>query len=140
MKYILTGGDLPELYKDTQDPTFHQDESWELAKGDGWVARLATHGEIRVYEKGERIKVSDLIDKYDTDEKLHKAEQDGTIEFDNNNWYEVAFYKDTDDMAEYLDIMSDDCVCYDFDEALHIFNDYMADEGFCADLEYYTKG
>ena len=38
MKYELTGKDLPKLYKGNQDPTFHVDESWELAKGDGWVA------------------------------------------------------------------------------------------------------
>jgi len=135
MDYELTGKDLPELYKDNQDPTFHVDESWELAKGDGWEARIEACGEIKIIDKdGNWVSVDDVIAKYDTDEKLNKALERGEISYDNNNWYEVEFFADINDRLEYLDLMADDCVVFDFNEAIKVFKDYMADETFKEDL------
>ena len=54
-------------------------------------------------------------------------------------WYEVEFFAVCKNGLQYLDLMSDDCVCYSFDEALHIFNDYMSDKFFCEDLKKYVK-
>ena len=135
MKYELTGKDLPELYKDNQDPIFHIDESWELAKGDGWEARIEACGEIYIVDKdGNWVDVDDVIAKYDTDEKLNKAFERGELSYINNNWYEVEFFADINDSLEYLDLMADDCVVFDFNEAIKVFKDYMADETFKEDL------
>lgn len=133
VKYKLIGGDLPELYKNQQDALFHADESWELAEGDGWVARIETCGEVRLYKNGERLKVSDLPFEYENDEALNKAERDGELEIENNNWYEVQFFGETEHGLFYLDLTSD-LVAYSFDECLEQFKNLMSDEKWCADL------
>lgn len=135
MKYDFVGKDLPRLYKNQQDPLFHYGESWELAEGDGWVARIEACGEIRVYDKdGDRIDVRDLIDKYDTDEKLSRAIRTEEISLGNNNWYEVEFFAERDGGLDYLDIVADDCVCFSFDEAIEVFKNYIEDKDFIEDL------
>lgn len=139
MKYEFTGKDLPELYKGCEDPTFHEGESWELAVGDGWVARVASCGELSMSLNGEWADTKDIIAIYDTDEKLSEAVKQGIVDYRLNNWYEVEFFAVCKDGLQYLDLMSDDCVCYSFDEALHIFNDYMSDKSFCEDLKKYVK-
>lgn len=133
VKYKLVGGDLPELYKNQQDALFHQDESWELAEGEGWVARIETCGEVRLYKNGERLKPSDLPFEYETDKALYKAEKSGELSIENNNWYELQFFAETESGLFYLDLTSD-LVAYSFDECLEQFNNLMADEGWCKDL------
>lgn len=133
VKYKLIGGDLPELYKNQQDALFHPDESWELAEGDGWVARIEVCGEVRLYKNGERLKTSDLPFEYENDEALDKAEQSGELEVANNNWYEVQFFGETEHGLFYLDL-TPDLVAYSFDECLEQFKNLMSDEKWCADL------
>lgn len=138
VKYKLIGGDLPEQYKNRQDPLFHFGESWELAEGDGWVARIESCGEIRVYKNGDRIKASDIPFEYDTDEELNEAERSGELEIENNNWYEVQFFGETEHGLFYLDL-TPDLVAYSFDECLGQFEELMPDEKWCADLENEVK-
>ena len=133
MKAKLYNQDLKEQYRDNQDPIFHIGESWKVAEGDGWVAVLATRGEVRATYKGERISVEDLIQILDTDQKLSEAEANGDLELGMNNWYELEFFADLAE-REYLDLVSDDCVCYDFVEAKHVLEAYLEDPAFEIDL------
>ncbi len=133
LKYKFIGKDLLKVYKKQQDPLFHFDESWELAEGNGWVARIETCGEVRLYKNGERLKVSDLPFEYETDEELNKAEESGELDIANNNWYELQFFAETEHGLFYLDLTSD-LVAYSFDECLEQFNNLVADEKWCADL------
>ena len=140
MEYELVGKDLPKLYKDNQEPLLHYGESFELARGKGWVASVASRGEIRAYIKGERVCSHELPDYYQTDKALYEAEKKGELEVENNNWFEVEFYKveigkDGQEHYTYLDIVADDCVVYSFDEALHMFDDYINDKGFQEELK-----
>lgn len=134
MKTKLYNQDLKEQFKDNQDPIFHVGESWKVAEGDGWVAVLATRGEVRATYKGERIFVEDLVQILDTDQKLNDAETNGDLELGMNNWYELEFYTDLAE-REYLDLLSDDCVCYDFVEVKHVLEAYLEDPAFEIDLE-----
>lgn len=133
LKYKLIGKDLPKVYKEQQDPLFHFGESWELAEGDGWVARIEVCGEVRLYKNGERLKASDLPFEYETDEELNKAEESGELDIVNNNWYELQFFAETEHGLSYLDLTSD-LVAYSFDECLEQFDNLIADEKWCADL------
>lgn len=133
VKYKFVGGDLPELYKNKQDPLFHDGESWELAEGDGWVCRIEACGEVRLYKNGERLKVSDLPFEYETDDDLCKAESNGELEVSNNNWYEVQFFAETEHGLFYLDLTSD-LVAYDFDECITQFKKLIHDKAWCKDL------
>ena len=134
MKAKLYNQDLEKQYKDNQDPIFHIGESWKVAEGDGWVAVLETQGEVRATYKGERIFVEDLIQILDTDQKLNDAEANGDLELGMNNWYELEFFADLAE-REYLDLVSDDCVCFDFVEAKHVLEAYLEDPAFEIDLE-----
>lgn len=134
LKYELTGGDLPQLYKNRQDPLFHYGESWELARGENWVARIEACGEIRAYKNGNIISESDICYEYKNDEELNDAEEAGELELSNNNWYEVEFFVETKHGLFYVDNMADDCVCFSFTEALNIFKDYMEDDAWCDEL------
>lgn len=133
MKAKLYNQDLKKQYRDNQDPIFHIGESWKVAEGDGWVAVLATRGEVRATYKGERLSVDSLIQILDTDDKLTDAENCGDLEFGMNNWYELEFYTDLAE-REYLDLLSDDCVCYDFVEANYVLKSYLKDPAFEIDL------
>ena len=133
VSYEFLGGDLPELYKDQTDPVYHSDESWALARGDGWTCLIDTCGDIRVYKNGERISVSDLCEEYNTDKLLNEAEKRGEIEFANNNWYEVQFYAETEAERVYLDLSSG-LVAFSFEECIEQFRNLMADKKWCADL------
>ena len=134
MKAKLYNQDLKKQYRGKQDPIFHIGESWKVAEGDGWVAVLATRGEVRATYKGERLSVDSLIQILDTDDKLTDAETNGDLEFGMNNWYELEFYTDLAE-REYLDLLSDDCVCYDFIEANYVLKSYLKDPELQADLE-----
>lgn len=131
VKYKLVG-DFAE-YKDRQEPLLHFGESWLLAEGDGWVARIETCGEVRAYKNGERIGAYDLSMEYATDKDLYRAEQAGELDIENNNWYEVQFFAETEHGLFYLDLTSD-LVAYSFDECLGQFKELMSDEKWCADL------
>lgn len=133
MRVKLYNQDLKEQYRGRQDPIFHIGESWKVAEGDGWVAVLATRGEVRATYKGERLSVDSLIQILDTDDKLTDAETNGDLEFGMNNWYELEFYADLAE-REYLDLLSDDCVCYDFIEANYVLKSYLKDPAFEIDL------
>lgn len=138
VKYKLVGGDLPELYKNQQDPLFHFGESWEVAEGDGWVARIESCGEIRAYKNGDRIKASDIPFEYDTDDDLCKAEESGELTVENNNWYELQFFAETEHGLFYLDLTSD-LVAYSFDECLDQFKNLITDKAWCKDLASEVK-
>ena len=121
-------------YEKAQEPLLHYGDSWNLAYGDGWYCKVSSRGEIRAYRNGDRIRGDEIADYYPTDEALHKAEKSGELVVENNNWYEVEFYADLENGTEYLDILSDDCVCFSFDEALEIFYDYMNSDSWCEEL------
>ena len=140
LEYKMIGEDLPELYKNKQDPLLHYGESWILAEGEGWVAMIRSCGEVRTYIKSERVGACELPDYYETDEALAEAERKGELDIANNNWYEVEFYRqDEDDRLIYLDLVADDCVCYSFDEALEVFKSYVEDDKWCDELMKYVK-
>lgn len=138
MRYKMLGGYLPELYKDRQDPLFHYDESWELAQGDGWFANIESCGEVRLYKNRERLSPSDFEWEYDTDEDMCRAVKSGELEIENNNWYEVQLFAETDDGRIYLDLTSD-LVAYSFEECIEQFNSLMADKEWCNELEKELK-
>ena len=141
LKYKLIGGNLPELFAGRQEPLLHYDGCWFLAEGEGWLARIVSRGEVRAYLKGERVRACEIPDYYATDKELEQAEKSGEFVVENNNWYEVEVLADRgDDGYKYLDIMSDDTVCFSFDEAIQIFNDYVNDEKWCEELMKAVKG
>ena len=138
MKYNMTGASLPMLYATQQDPTFHIDESWELAEGeingDKFRVILYTCGEVSIHENNEWVDVKDVIEKYDTDEKLHKALDAGILDFQLNNWYEPqVFYENETGGAEYLEL-TPDLVVFSFDEAIETTKEMLDDENFAKDL------
>lgn len=133
MKYKFVGKDLPKEYENRQEPMLHFGESWLLAEGEGWVARIETCGEIRAYKDGSRISAYDLGIEYKTDEELNRAEKSKELEIMNNNWYELQFFAETEHGLFYLDLTSD-LVAYSFDECIEQFGNLMADERWCADL------
>lgn len=139
LEYELVGEDLPKIYKGRQEPLLHYGGSWELARGNGWIANITSRGDLNVLVKGERVRGDELADYYSTDNALHKAEDSGELEINYNNWYEVEFLLEKNNGYEYLDIMGDDTVCFSFDEAIQVFKDYMADESFTDELKNILK-
>ena len=133
MKYKIVLN--PNDFKNYQSPDFHEGESYVLAEGKGWQARVTTCGDLEY--QGQYT--DDVISKYDTDAKLNKAIQDNEVVYNYNNWYEVEFFLDKDGHLHYLDIMADDCVVFSFDEAIEVFKDYMAYEKFVKELEELIK-
>lgn len=121
-------------YEKAQDPLLHYEDAWNIAYGDGWYARVVSRGEIRAYKDGERIRGDEIVDHYPTDDKLHEAEESGELIIENNNWYEVEFFADLENGTEYLDLLSDNCVCFSFDEAWEIFYDYINSDSWCEEL------
>lgn len=139
MKYTMLGQNLPELYKNHQDPIFHIDEGYDLAKGEGWIARVSACGEISPTYKGEWIDPLDLIEILDDDKKLSEAEDKGDLIFNMNNWFEVEFFTTVGDQMNYVDLMADDTVCFSFTEALQVFNNYINDPQFQRDLAKWVE-
>lgn len=137
MEYEILGGDLPQKYKGHQDPIFHIDERFELAKGDGWIAELVVRGEVSIHKNGEWIDVEDVITEYDTDDKLNAALDSGELEYQLNNWYEIEFWKENRKKIsyDYMDLVSDDCVVFSFEEALEVLENYLNDEQFQRELK-----
>lgn len=119
MKYELTGKDLAKKYENRQDPLFHIGESFELAKGEDFVVRLYTCGEVSITENGEWVDEKDVIAKYDTDEKLNEAFDKGILEYQLNNWYEPQIFVND----EYME--TPDWVVFSFDEALEDVKNYL---------------
>lgn len=119
MKYELTGKDLAKKYENRQDPLFHIGESFELAKGEDFVVRLYTCGEVSITENGEWADEKDVIAKYDTDEKLNEAFDKGILEYRLNNWYEPQIFVN----GEYME--TPDWVVFSFDEALEAVKSYL---------------
>lgn len=105
-----------------------------LAEGDGWVARLQPCGEIRgilTTESGEEdIYNSNINEFFETNEDLNKAESDGKLILNNNNWFDLEFIAE----GQYLDIVSDDSVVFSVREGVDTFKDYMADPDFIKEL------
>lgn len=105
-----------------------------LAEGDGWVARLQPCGEIRgvlTTESGEEdIYNSNINEFFETNEDLNKAESDGKLILNNNNWFDLEFIAE----GQYLDIVSDDSVVFSVREGVDTFKDYMADPNFIKEL------
>lgn len=105
-----------------------------LAEGDGWVARLQPCGEIRgvlTTESGEEdIYNSNINEFFETNEDLNKAESDGKLILNNNNWFDLEFIAE----GQYLDIVSDDSVVFSVREGVDTFKDYMSDPDFIKEL------
>lgn len=134
MEYELLNTNLAERFKNRQDPIFHIGESWTLAKGENWVLRLYACGDVACRENGEYIDVEDVIEKYDTDEKLRKALDDNVLEFTLNNWYEPQFFYEGDDgRNQYLELTADEVV-FTFDEALTWASEWLQDDEFQGEL------
>ena len=55
-----------------------------------------------------------------TDEKLKTLEKEGSLIWENNNWFEVIWTRDDKEGWESVD----NTVKYDYDEALQLFNEY----------------
>lgn len=103
--------DPDELGKQT-DALFHLGESYPFAHGklDGieWECRLSNCGEQRLYDKkGNRISNDDLVNMYDSDEKLLEAIDKDEITIGNNSWWELEFFRVDDDSHWYLDLFPD---------------------------------
>ena len=131
-----------EMFGDTQDPCLNVGRSVLLANGEGWQARVATRGELRARwtdpRTGEEISNYKIFERYLTDDKKIRDEQEaGRLVFDNNNWLELEIYKtgDPDQTPEYLDLLSDDCVCYSYSEAYDRFMEYVDSPNWVAELK-----
>lgn len=134
MKYDLLNTNLAERFKNRQDPIFHIGESWTLAKGENWVLRLYACGDVACRENGEYVDIEDVIEKYDTDEKLHKAIDDNVLEFYLNNWYEPQFFYEGDNgRNQYLELTAEEVV-FTFDEALTWASEWLQDDEFQGEL------
>lgn len=131
-----------EMFGDTQDPCLNVGRSVLLATGKGWCARVATRGELRARwtdpKTGEEISNYKIFERYLTNDAQVQNEQEaGRLVFDNNNWLELEIYKtgDPDQTPEYLDLLSDDCVAYSYNEAYDRFMEYVNDERFIKELK-----
>ena len=135
MEYKDYTAEQVEEFKGEDDSLLLDGISILIAEGDGWEAYLKTYGEIRgTYhtENGdEPIYNSNINDFFATNDEISKAEADGKLILDNNNWFDLEFISDN----EYLDIVSDDAVSFSVREGVEIFKDYMADKEFCELLQ-----
>lgn len=141
LQYTIDPDYTPLMFSDEQDPCLNYKRVVKLATGEGWHCLVASRGEMRAKwtnpETGEEIWNEEIFDKHLKNDRLVQLEQEaGRLVFDNNNWFEIEFYKtgDPDQTPEYLDLLADDCVCYSYNEAYDRFIDYVEDEQFIKEL------
>ena len=127
-KYTETMGIIVDIQKDytmtldpadfgeQQDAMFHYEESYTLAEGKGWRCVLNNSGE-QVLRAG-KLWNEDVLEKYDSDTKLHRAINTGKVEVINHSWWELDFFKGDD----YVDLHID-TYCTSVEEAIEKFKE-----------------
>lgn len=135
MEYKDYTGEALKEFEGKDDSLLLDGISILIAEGDGWEAYLKTYGEIRgtfTTESGEEpIYNSNINEFFKTNKELDRAEADGKLVFDNNNWFDLEFIAD----GQYMDIVSDDAISFCVREGVATFKDYMADPDFVKLLE-----
>ena len=129
LERLEKGGDLAKK----QDSLLHYSERFTLAHGDGWYAYLAAEGEIRgkyTAEDGAEYYNYDIFEEaLLDDDAIAKAEAQGTLTLDNNNWIEVQFFAQEEEggKSDYLDIVADGDVAFTLSEGVDLFKSYVED-------------
>lgn len=135
MEYKDYTGEALKEFEGKDDSLLLDGISILIAEGDGWEAYLKTYGEIRgtyFTESGEEsIYNSNINEFFGTNKEIDRAEADGKLVFDNNNWFDLEFIAD----GQYMDIVSDDAISFCVREGVATFKDYMADPEFVKLLE-----
>lgn len=130
----------PKDFGDRQDALFHYKESYDLADGDGWLCRLENCGEQYMCTSDHKLYHEEVLDKYNTDDKLNKAIDKGKIILVNNSWWEIAFYKVEKNSYWLLDLFGDNSEVVDSPQgAIDYFEKLMSSKRFVKDLKKALK-
>ena len=122
-KFVIFEDKIPE-----RTDSFFYDGEIAIAEHKGKEFMLIATGDIKIVlpdeddiihngNKWEKIAEYDL-----TDRKISKLEEEGKLQWENNNWFEVL-YKNTDEDTWDFDI---DEVAYDYDNAIELLCDKIS--------------
>lgn len=113
----------PKISDEKTDSFFYDSSIAHAIRSDGTAILLIVSGDIRIEIDGEEYdnKTKEkAIEKHGlTDEKLVELEEEGTLIWKNNNWFEVIWTRDGNESWESVG----NTVKYDYDTAIQIFKD-----------------
>lgn len=133
-------------FKNRTDAVLHHRQTYLLAHGHGWFCNLTNCGEQScVYkdDKGNEYWDEDALQILDTDKRVHNAEENGRLEFRENSWWELEFFKEGTEHNEYLDLfpaLDDSCIVDSPADAIDTLNWLMRDKEFKDELRKRLKG
>jgi len=114
----------PKISEEKIDSFFYEGSIAHGIRSDGIALLLVAHGDIRIKINGEDYDnetKGKAIDKYDlTDKKMEELEKEVILIWDNNNWFEIIYTKDT--MKNWESI--EGTIRYNYNDAIKLFNDY----------------
>lgn len=113
-----------------EDSFFYDGEIAYAEKPNGTKLSLIACGDIKIHLHEDCYKnrqVNEAIEKFQiTDELLRKLEDEGKLEWLNNNWFEVTFLKKGAEFWEGVDCD----VAHTYEEAIQLLKNYIEDDNF----------
>ena len=119
-----------EKIEGSEDSFFYEGEIASFEKENGTTLSLITCGDIKIdigsstYKNGQ---ILEAIEEHNlTDKKLKELEDEGKLEWLNNNWFEVTHLRKGSKYME-CDIGN---VEHTYDGAIQLLKDYIEDENY----------
>ena len=136
----------PDSFGNRTDAVFHHGESYPLAHGilDGveWECRLSNCGDQKIVGKdrrgGDLLGDEEVLNYYDTDQKLWDAIDNNRVNFVNNSWWELEFFRIDESSHWRLDADLD--VVNNPKDAIVAFIQLMLNESFLQELNLLLLG
>lgn len=119
---------IQEKIPNQADSFFYEGTIAEIRKPNGTILRLIATGDIRVNigkKQYRNNQINDAINDWNLDDKkIFELEENGNLNWEDNNWFEVVWQKAGNDYED-----CDTCVVAgDYDEAIELLKSYYEDD------------